>query len=95
MDFKKQYIKMRNAGKYELEFFYNYYISKGGMMTDPNEFTENFMFTHTIQPTPPGFPQMKIRSGEIDRQAVLIHMDSVFDLMILSDKDGNFIKVIQ
>lgn len=95
MDFKKEYIKMRNSGKYELEFFYQYYLSKGGVMTDPNEFTEHFMFTHTLQPTPPGFPPMKIRTGEIDRQAVLNHMDGVFDLMILNDKDGNFLKVVQ
>jgi hypothetical protein len=86
---------MRNSGKYELDFFFNYYLSKGGMVTDPGEFTENFVYIHMVQPTPPGFPEMKIRTGEIDRQAVLNHMDTVFDLTILVDKEGQFKKVVE
>ncbi len=95
MDYKRAYIDMRNSGKYDLQFFFDYYLSEGGKETDPAEFTETFLYTHTIHPTPPGFPTMKMRTGEIDRQAVLNHMDTVFELTILSDKEGQFIKVIE
>lgn len=95
MDFKKAYIKMRNSGKYELDFFFSYYLGKGGVVTDPNEFTETFLYTHTHHPTPPGFPPIKIREGEVDRQSVLEHMDKVFELTVLSNKEGQFIKVIE
>lgn len=95
MDFKGEYIEMRNSGKYDLQFFFNYYLSKGGKLIDPGEFTENFVYTHMVQPTPPGFPEMKMRTGEIDRQSVLNHMDSVFELTILVDKEGKFIKVVK
>ncbi len=95
MDYKKEYIKMRNEGKFELNFFFNYYLSRGGKMTDPHEFTEHFMYTHTMQPTPPGFPQMKMRTGETDRSAIIDHMDGVFGLTVLMNKDGNLIKVVE
>jgi hypothetical protein len=95
MDFKREYIKMRNSGKYELNFFYNYYLSKGGKVTDPGEFTEHFVYTHTIHPTPANYPPIKIRNGEIDREEVLNHMDRVFELVILKDKENNFIKVVE
>jgi hypothetical protein len=95
MDFKKEYIKMRNSGKYELDFFFNYYISKGGIINDPNEFTETFLYAHEIIPTPPGFPEMKRRVVEVDRQAILNHMDSVFELQILIDRNNNFIKIVE
>ena len=95
MDYKRAYIDMRNSEKYNLQFFFDYYLGNGGKVTDPGEFTETFLYTHQVQPTPPGFPEMKIRVGEIDRQAVLNHMDTVFGLTILNDKEGKFIKVIE
>lgn len=94
-DFKKEYIKMRNDGRYELEFFYNYFLSKVAVAVDPNEFTEKFLYTHTEQPTPPGYPNIIMRTGEIDRESVLNHMDGVFELTILNNKEGQFIKVVQ
>lgn len=86
---------MRNSGKYELDFFFNYYLSKGGIVNDPNEFTETFLYTHTQPPTPPGFPPIKIRDGEVDRASVLNFLDGVFGLVILSNKDGQFLKIVE
>lgn len=86
---------MRNLGSYDLGFFYNYYLSKGGVVTDPDEFTERFMFTHMEQQMPAGYPPMKVRTGEIDREMVLEYLDYAFGLMVLKDKDGKFIKVIE
>lgn len=95
MDFKRRYIDMRNSGEYNLQFFFDYYLSEGGKVTTPDEFVETFLYTHTKHPTPPGFPEMKVRTGEIDRQAVLNHLDTVFELTILVDKEGQFKKVIE
>lgn len=95
MDFKREYIRMRNLKSYDLGFFYHYYISKGGAMSDPDEFTETFMFTHMEQQMPAGYPPMKVRTGEIDREMVLKYMDYTFGLSILEDKDGQFIKVVE
>jgi len=86
---------MRNSGEYNLQFFFDYYLGNGGKLTEPGEFTENFLYTHVEHPSPPGFPPIKMRTGEIDRQAVLNHMDTVFELTILNDKEGQFKKVVQ
>lgn len=86
---------MRNSKQYELEFFYNYFISKVNIQIDPNEFTEKFLYTHIEQPTLPGYPKITMRTGEVDRNSVLNFLDGVFELTILNDKEGNFIKVVQ
>jgi hypothetical protein len=95
MDYKNAYIKMRNSGKYELDFFFNYYLSKGGLVNDPNEFTETFLYTHVHHPTPPGFPPIKMRDGEVDRESVLSFLDGVFELTILKNREGKFLKVVE
>jgi hypothetical protein len=94
-DFKKEYITMRNEKRYEIEFFYDYYLSKGGKVVDPNEFTEKFVFTHIEQPTIPGYPKVVMRTGEIDRQEVLNFLDGEFRLTILNDRIGNFLKIVE
>lgn len=86
---------MRNSGKYELDFFFNYYLSKGGVVNDPNEFTETFLYTHIHHPTPSGFHPIKMRDGEVDRESVLSFLDGVFGLTILKNKEGKFLKVVE
>lgn len=86
---------MRNSGKYELDFFFKYYLSNGGVVKDPNEFTENFLYTHIEHPSPPGFSSIRMRNGEVDRERVLNYMDGVFELAILMSKEKQFLKVIE
>lgn len=93
-NFKKRYLEMRNDGKYDLQFFFEYYLSKGGLIKDGNEFTEYFMYTHENMQTPPGYPPIRVRAGEVDRKSVLNFLDGVFGITILSDKEGNLIKAI-
>ncbi len=92
MDYKQQYIKMRNEGKYDINFFYHYYISKGGVMTNPQQFTQNFL--NRLAPHPM-IPNMMINEGERDKEAIKSHMDSVFGLTILMESEGKFIKVVE
>lgn len=92
MDFKKEYIKMRNEGKYDINFFYKYYISQGGKMTDPQQFTQNFLNKLVQHPMMHG---MMINEGERDKEAIKAHLDNVFELTILTDKQGKFIKVVE
>lgn len=93
MSLKDEYIRMRNKKEYNLDFFFKYYLEKGGKITNPNDFTERFLFTHMEQPTFHG-QSVLMRTGEVDKQEVIRHMDGVFGLSILEDKDGNFIKVV-
>lgn len=37
-----EYIKMRNSGKYNINWFYEYYISKGGKSIDISKFSMVF-----------------------------------------------------
>lgn len=90
MDFKNRYIVMRNKKEYNLDFFFNYYLSQGGKVKDGNEFVELFLYTHQIFPN-----GMKMVTGEIDKQEVLKHMDGVFGLTTVFDNHGNFVKVVE
>lgn len=93
-NFKERYVKMRNEGKYDLQFFFNYYLSKGGKLRDPEQFVDNFLYEYVEQQVHPAAPPMRIRTGERDKQAILNHLDGVFEVNILTDSRGNFIKAI-
>jgi hypothetical protein len=41
---KESYIKMRNSGKYEINWFYNYFLEQGGKRIDMNSFRHLFNF---------------------------------------------------
>lgn len=36
----KEYIKMRNSSKYDLQWFYKYFIDNGGAKIDVNSFSQ-------------------------------------------------------
>ncbi len=40
----KEYIKMRNNGKYDLQWFYKYFIENGGARIDVNSFSQSIQF---------------------------------------------------
>ncbi len=94
MDYKEQYIKMRNEGEYDLNFFYNYYLSQGGSVTDTQDFSEYFLYDLDRQQLHPMLDPVIVRVGSKDRQSILNYLDSVFELTILNDKDNQFIKVV-
>lgn len=40
----KEYIKMRNSSKYDLQWFYKYFIDNGGAKIDVNSFSQCLQF---------------------------------------------------
>lgn len=98
MNYKEEYIKMRNEKRYDLNFFYNYYLSEGGKLTDPNQFTEAFIYNlvkQTVMVHPAQPPQeFWVKAGERDKNEILAYMDRKFGVTILEDKDKQFIKVV-
>ncbi len=93
-EFRDRYIQMRNEKKYDLQFFYDYYLSEGGKVTDGDDFMEIFLYNFIEQPMPPGFPPMRVRTGEVDKQTILDYLDGVFNVVVINDKDGNFLKAV-
>ena len=69
---KQQYIQMRNKSQFDINWFYRYYIEKGGKV-DFNTFAMIF---------------------NLD-DVVLRNIDTEFNLTILQDKEGRFIKVVE
>jgi hypothetical protein len=47
IELKKEYIKMRNNNKFDSNWFYQYYLEKGGLPIDVNTFQMLFQ-TRTI-----------------------------------------------
>ena len=71
---KTEYIEMRNSGKYDLNWFHNYYNDN-----KPNIDINNFA--------------MVFNMGNLDK--ILEHLDKVFELTTINDKNGKFIKVCE
>ena len=69
---KNSYIKMRNSGQYDLNWFYNYYNDN-----KPNIDINNF--------------SMIFNMGNLDK--ILEHLDKVFELTTINDKNGKLIKI--
>ena len=69
---KNSYIKMRNSGQYDLNWFYNYYNDNKPSI-DINNFS------------------MIFNMGNLDK--ILEHLDKVFELTTINDKNGKFIKI--
>lgn len=89
---KKEYIAMRNSGKYNIPFFFKYYRDKGGYVTDINQFSEHFLYGAISHPMLTG---AFVRQGEVDRNEVLRHMDTIFNLTVLFNEVGEFVKVVE
>jgi hypothetical protein len=41
---KEQYITMRNLGKYDIDWFYKYFLESGGKRIDTQTFQQMFQF---------------------------------------------------
>jgi hypothetical protein len=70
---KDRYITMRNSNTLDLQFLYDFFLSKGGKLS-PNEFGVGLNYLNAVD--------------------LLEFLDKEFELTIITDKQGNFIKVI-
>lgn len=71
----EEYIKMRNSGRYDIRWFYNYYIENSKDNIDIHTFSMIF--------------------NSVDLNTILQHIDRKFKLNIITDRNGNFIKVVE
>lgn len=71
----EQYIKMRNSGRYDINWFYNYYLENSKDKIDIHTFSAIF--------------------NSVDLNNILTHIDHKFKLNVITDANGNFIKVVQ
>jgi hypothetical protein len=89
---KEQYIQMRNKQELDNRFLWNYYKEQGGKMQNPNEFLNYLLYTEeNIEMQ--GFVVGK-KTVLRDFTPILNYLDKQFNLTVLYNKDGNFIKVI-
>lgn len=88
---KEKYIKMRNAKKIDINWFYQYYVQEKGPI-NPQEFID--IFENEIQ-------RVAVPGGYIENRAVrdktpiIQHLDKKFELTLLFSKEGAFIKIVE
>lgn len=87
---REQYLKMRNSNRYDMNWFYSYFKDKGGKAT-PEEFELAFRMKKVTH----NFAGQKIDTMENrDIKEILEELDRKFEVAILTDKTGKFIKAL-
>jgi hypothetical protein len=71
----EEYIKMRNSGRYDINWFYKHYLENSRDNIDIHTFGAVF--------------------NSVDLNNILTHIDHKFKLNVITDRDGNFIKVVK
>lgn len=82
---------MRNSGHIDIHWFYRYFTDQGGKAA-PGDFFDNLYYRIEKVPVPGGFVEHK---EERDLRPILEHLDKKFELTLLFDKAGQFIKIVQ
>jgi hypothetical protein len=85
------YIKMRNSGKLDINWFYQYYRSEDGK-ADPQTFFDIFEYDTQKVQVPGGFIENRVPR---DKKPILDHLDKKFQLTTLYSKEGKFLKVVE
>ena len=88
---KQEYIKMRNSGKWNLQWFYKYFLENGGKLSQ-HDFYENFQYEREKIRVAGGFIENR---QERDLQPIIAHLDKKFELTMLFNNNGEFIKVVE
>lgn len=71
----EEYIKMRNSGRYNINWFHEHYLENATKHID----IENFSMIFNM----------------VDLNNILEHIDRKFKLNVITDSNGNFIKVAE
>lgn len=81
---KQAYIDMRMSGVYEDNWFHQFYLSEGGTILDLRRFSIMFLKYTT-----------NLFENHQDINFVLGHIDNIYKLTFLLDKNKKIIKIIQ
>jgi hypothetical protein len=88
---RDKYIKMRNSGKLDINWFYQYYRKEEGK-ADPQTFFDIFEYEVQKVQVPGGFIENRVPRN---KQTILEHLDKKFELTILYSKEGQFLKIVE
>lgn len=84
MNLKDEYIKMRLSGAYNDIWFFNYYLSQGGMIKDIRRFSIMFLKYST-----------NMFESHQDINFILGYLDNKYNLILVQDVNKKIIKIIQ
>ena len=84
---------MRNSKKLDNNWLWSYYRENGGKLQDPQEFLQNFYYVKT--PVTINGRVLAYNSDNRDLSNFLSDMDRKFELQILLDVNGEFVKVVK
>lgn len=88
---KAKYIAMRNAKRVDINWFYQYYVQEKGPI-EPQLFIDNFEYEIQRIPVPGGYVENRIPR---DKAPIIEHLDKKFELTLLFNKEGAFVKVVE
>ncbi len=89
MQAKQQYIVMRNKNRFNTEWFHKYWLDNGGRAMSLNEFEQHFFYEAVLN-----------ELGDVIGKTLkniaplLNNMDKKFNLTILLNNKGQFLKVV-
>jgi len=84
MNLKEEYIKMRLSGVYNDAWFFNYYLSQGGIIKDIQRFSIMFLKYST-----------NAFAIQQDINFILDYLDNKYNLILVQDVNKKIIKIIQ
>lgn len=88
---KDSYIRMRNSGNLDINWFFKYYKQEGGV-AEPEAFYDLFEYERIDRiEVPGGYMENKIPRN---KEQLVNSIDKMFGLTILYDKNGRFLKIV-
>lgn len=88
---KESYIAMRNSGNLDINWFYKYYTQEKGKI-DPQVFFDNFEYEIQKIQVPGGYIENRVPRN---KEHIIEHLDKKFELTLLFNKEGAFVKVVE
>lgn len=88
---KDSYIRMRNSGNLDINWFFKYYKQEGGV-AEPDAFYDLFEYERIDRiEVPGGYMENKIPRN---KEQLVNSVDKMFGLTILYDQNGRFLKIV-
>lgn len=86
---KQEYITMRNKNQFNTEWFYKFWLNNGGKNISLNEFEQNFFYESVLN-------EFGDKVGQVLKNIspLLENLDKKFNLTVLVNEKGQFIKIV-
>ncbi len=89
MKLEQEYIRMRNNNNFSTSWFYKYWLENGGKSMKLSDFEQHFFYN-------PVFNDTGDKIGQVlkDISPLLENLDKKFNITILINNKGQFLKVV-